>query len=66
MFSYFGGFYGYDPCPLPISLSLCLNESDSMLSSVHRDASSVGLKKPEAEVAQLFLWLFKDSLHLEL
>lgn len=29
-------------------------------------ASSVGLKRPEAEVAQLFLWLFKDNLQREL
>lgn len=49
----------------PISLSLCVNESGIMLSSVHREASSVGLKGPEAEVAQLFLWLFKDNLHWE-
>lgn len=33
---------------------------------VHQEASSVGLKRPEAEVAQLFLWLFKDNLHREL
>lgn len=36
-----------------------------MLSSMHQEASSVGLKRPEAEVAQLFLWLFKDNLHWE-
>lgn len=29
-------------------------------------ASTVGLKRPEAEVAQLFLWLFKDNLRWEL
>lgn len=45
------------------SLSLSLNESDSVLSSVQQEASSVGLKRPEAELAQLFLWLFKDILH---
>lgn len=51
---------------MSISLSLCLNESDSTLSGVHRQTSSVGLKRPEAVVAQLFLWLFKDNLHWEL
>lgn len=28
--------------------------------------ASVGLKRPEAEVAQLFPWLFKDNLHWKL
>lgn len=63
---FFKGFHGSDVYPLSISLSHCLNESDSMLSSERQEASSAGLKGPVAEVAQLFLCLFKDNLHWEL
>lgn len=64
--SYFVWFGGYKSWPDLILLSLCPNESNSRLSSGHQEASSPGLKRPEAEVTQLFLWLFKDNLHWEL
>lgn len=54
---------GYKPQLHLILFSFDSIERDIRLSSGHQEASSVGLNRPEAEVVQLFLWLFKDNLH---